>query len=130
MKSKKPQLTLITPEEDRITRVIASQKEDTALLVNALKGVVNSGNKTDDLTPQLLLQTVNQLDILEQSIMGMVTSIQESNKQVALAITQGNLKMVEAVELARQTDYKMVINRANGTINDITIKADINGTNH
>ena len=130
MKSKKPQLTLITPEEDRITRVITSQKEDTALLVNALKGVVNSGNKTDDLTPQLLLQTVNQLDILEQSIMGMVTSIQESNKQVALAITQGNLKMVEAVELARQTDYKMVINRANGTINDITIKADINGTNH
>ena len=95
-----------------------------------MKGVVNSGNKTDDLTPQLLLQTVNQLDILEQSIMGMVTSIQESNKQVALAITQGNLKMVEAVELARQTDYKMVINRANGTINDITIKADINGTNH
>jgi hypothetical protein len=154
MNKKKAVLQRVITEEEKIAKVLSSQKEDMALLINTLKvageasqsttenlldrksketellvqtlkEAVVEGNKEDTLTPQILLQTVKQLDVLEKSILGMIVSIQDSNKEVAKAISESNLKLVDSIEKTRKTDYKMKINRAGGSINEITIKADV-----
>ena len=154
MIKKKANLNRIVTEEEKVAKVLSSHKEDmtllvsalreageasnsstesildrksreTELLVQALTDAVVAGTKEDTLSPQILLQTVKQLDVLEKSILSMVGSIQESNKEVSRAIFESNLKLVESIEKTRKTDYKMKINRANGSINEITIKADV-----
>ena len=154
MIKKKANLNRIVTEEEKVAKVLSSHKEDMTLLINAMKeseessksntesildrksqeterlvqaltDAVVAGTKEDTLSPQILLQTVKQLDVLETSILSMVASIQNSNKEVSQAISRSNDKLVQAVEKTRKTDYKMKINRANGSINEITIKADV-----
>ena len=154
MNKKKVSLTRIATEDEKVAKVFASHKDDiallistlkdsgaasqsasesildtkskeTELLVQALKDVVVGSNKEDTLSPQILLQTVKQLDVLEKSIFGMIAGIQASNKEVAQVIAESNLKLIESIEKTRKTDFKMQINRVGGTINEILIKADV-----
>ena len=134
MIKKKANLNRIVTEEEKVAKVLSSHKEDMALLISAMKEAGESSrSNTESILDrkseetERLVQALTEavVAVLEKSILSMLVSIQESNKGVSRAISESNLKLVESIEKTRKTDYKMKINRANGSINEITIKADV-----